>query len=80
MPDISMCRGEGCPLKGSCYRAQAEPSEYQTYFVGVPADPMKDCNYFWPMHVYYDVLNDQLTIMYNVYKDYYTHLIYVGPL
>lgn len=31
MPDISMCLSENCPIKDSCYRAQAKPSAYQSW-------------------------------------------------
>ena len=32
MPDISMCSNDECPLKNSCYRFMATPSEYmQSY-------------------------------------------------
>lgn len=47
MPDITMCSGEGCPLKESCYRYTAKPSEYwQSYFID---PPIKDgeCEYYW---------------------------------
>ena len=37
MPDISMCRGEDCPKRGSCYRYTATPSSYnQSYFSSSP--------------------------------------------
>ena len=47
MPDITMCKGEGCPLKETCYRFTAEADEYrQSYFV---TPPVKDgeCNHYW---------------------------------
>lgn len=31
MADITMCSNQDCPLKDSCYRAQAEPSYWQSY-------------------------------------------------
>ncbi len=31
MPDISMCRGEQCPLKNLCYRCMATPSYNQSW-------------------------------------------------
>ena len=31
MPDITMCTSNGCPVKDSCYRAQATPDELQSY-------------------------------------------------
>jgi hypothetical protein len=48
MPDITMCRGTDCPLKEQCYRAQARPDTYQSYFA---KPPYKDgnCDYFWVM-------------------------------
>lgn len=37
MADITMCSGEGCPLKGNCYRFNAVPSKfYQSYFTNPP--------------------------------------------
>ncbi len=37
MPDISMCRGEGCPLRDKCYRFTAEPNEFlQSWFTTPP--------------------------------------------
>lgn len=47
MPDITMCKGEGCPAKELCYRYTAKPNEYrQSYFV---EPPYKDdeCDHFW---------------------------------
>lgn len=46
MPDISMCMGEGCPMKEECYRYKARPSEYsQSYFMEVPYKD-ESCEYF----------------------------------
>jgi metallophosphoesterase superfamily enzyme len=36
MPDITLCRGEGCTIKEECYRHTAKPSERQAYFVEPP--------------------------------------------
>jgi len=47
MPDISMCKGGGCPLKERCYRYLAESDgEWQTFFVD---EPFRDgaCKFFW---------------------------------
>lgn len=34
MPDITMCTNDECPLRESCYRYMAKPSEYmQSYAV-----------------------------------------------
>jgi len=46
MPDITMCSGEECPLKESCYRYTAKPSRYQSYFFEPPIED-GECNYFW---------------------------------
>jgi len=49
MADITMCKGEGCPLKDNCHRHTAVPNEYrQSYFVTAPYDPEKgECKHFW---------------------------------
>ena len=56
MPDISMCKGvnednEVCPMKDSCYRHLATPSEFrQSFFMYAPFIPEPDgtsCEYFW---------------------------------
>lgn len=36
MADITMCKGEGCELKYTCYRYTAKPSIRQSYFVITP--------------------------------------------
>lgn len=47
MPDITMCSGEGCPFKESCYRFTAKPNEYrQSYFVEPPIKDGK-CDHYW---------------------------------
>jgi len=46
MPDISMCKGEDCPLKETCYRYTAESSDYQAYFMKIPYDTTTNsCDY-----------------------------------
>lgn len=52
MPDISMCEGEGCPMRTECYRHTATPSEYrQSYFSEAPYnEEAGDCEYF--MEIY----------------------------
>jgi hypothetical protein len=51
MPDITMCNGEGCPLKENCYRFTATPSEYsQSYFIEIPYDnEYERCEHHWKM-------------------------------
>lgn len=48
MADISMCAGEGCPLKAECYRYTAPKNEcWQAFFAYVPYDhAYKGCEYF----------------------------------
>jgi len=46
MPDITMCTGEGCEARFTCYRFTAKPNEYrQSYFKGVP-DINGGCEYY----------------------------------
>lgn len=59
MPDISMCTGKECPIKNTCYRYIARPSEYrQSYFMSPPYKPDGSCE----SHVnaaHYGVVNEQ---------------------
>lgn len=52
MPDITMCKGEGCTIKEECYRYTAKPSEYlQSYFVESPCRKKMGgtaCDQYWP--------------------------------
>lgn len=46
MADITMCEGEGCECKFTCYRFTAKPNEYrQSYFM---ESPIKNngCEYY----------------------------------
>lgn len=49
MPDISMCSGEGCEKRKSCYRFKAKANEFrQAYFSTPPFDKeSKVCEYYW---------------------------------
>jgi len=49
MPDITMCEGQDCPLKESCYRYTATPSEFrQSYFIDPPYnEEKKECDHYW---------------------------------
>lgn len=47
MADISMCSGQGCPLRNKCYRHKAPKSEYQSWFMTVPYNKkQRKCEYF----------------------------------
>ena len=46
MADITMCTGEGCEARVTCYRFTAKPNEYrQSYFMEVP-DINGGCPYY----------------------------------
>ena len=43
-----MCNGKQCPVKNSCYRYIAKPSQWQSYFTETPYDFEKEeCEYIW---------------------------------
>ena len=46
MPDITMCKGEGCNSRQTCYRFNAKSNYFQSYFQG---SPIKNnvCDYYW---------------------------------
>jgi hypothetical protein len=47
MPDITMCTGENCPLKETCYRYTADESyEHQSWFMKPPYKD-SECEYYW---------------------------------
>jgi len=45
MPDITMCKGDKCPIKEKCYRYTAEPDEWQSYFTESPIKNGK-CDFY----------------------------------
>ena len=45
MADITMCNGEGCEAKETCYRYTAKPSKYQSYFAEAPI-VNQGCEYY----------------------------------
>ena len=50
MADISKCKGNDCPLKDKCYRYNATPSDYQSYFQYPPYKVVNNhliCEYFY---------------------------------
>lgn len=44
--DGTMCDGQGCELKSTCYRYKANPSEWQSYFNETPIEDGQ-CDYYW---------------------------------
>lgn len=51
MPDITMCYGHECPLKPTCHRYTAQPSEYAQAFIEPPYELTEDgqilCKMYW---------------------------------
>jgi len=44
MTDITMCKGQDCLLRESCYRHTAPANPYrQSYFLTEPLDEIGDC-------------------------------------
>jgi len=48
MPDITMCKGKGCPKKENCWRYRAIPTpNWQSYFVNSPwSEEKQECEHF----------------------------------
>ena len=46
MPDISLCSGEGCNKKDTCYRFLAEPNKYRQSYFSAPPLVSKVCEYY----------------------------------
>ena len=43
--DITMCKGQDCPLRESCYRYTAPANPFrQSYFLTEPVDELGDCD------------------------------------
>ena len=49
MPDITMCSGKDCPLKESCYRYTAKPSEFRQSYFSIPPYNyhLRKCIMYW---------------------------------
>lgn len=54
MPDITMCKGNNCPLKETCYRYSAKPNKYlQSYFTETPYKMIEgriECDYYMELY------------------------------
>ena len=51
MADITMCHGDGCDKKDTCYRFTAAKGIRQAWFLEVPLKVKvdgQDCSYYWP--------------------------------
>jgi hypothetical protein len=50
MLDLTMCPGDGCPLRTGCYRARAVPSARQDWLTRLPYDPATArCDLFYDL-------------------------------
>jgi hypothetical protein len=53
MADITMCNDAKCPLNMTCYRYQASPSNWQSYFMNSPKvenpNGTVECEHYWDM-------------------------------
>ena len=52
MPDISMCKNEKCPLRGTCYRFLAIPFSVKGYgdtqcYTDFAPNKKGECEYYW---------------------------------
>jgi len=47
MADISMCSGEKCEAKHTCYRFTAKPNEYRQSYFANPPTKESGCEYYW---------------------------------
>jgi len=51
-PDITMCSGQECPKKDTCFRYLAKPSEYrQSYFFDTPIKEDGTCEHYWEVNL-----------------------------
>lgn len=49
MADITMCSGEGCKRKASCYRHTAPQNQYrQSFFMSPPVEVDGSCKHYSP--------------------------------
>jgi hypothetical protein len=46
MPDFALCPGNGCPIKNSCLRYRAEPSEHQWFLSETPYREDWGCDHY----------------------------------
>lgn len=50
MPDISMCMGEYCNKRESCYRHKAKPNAFgQSFIRKKEEDQGEHCKHYWPL-------------------------------
>ncbi len=47
MADISMCKGEFCSKRDTCYRYLAKADRYQAYFIIPKEEQGNKCKVYW---------------------------------
>jgi hypothetical protein len=47
MADITMCSGDGCSTKESCYRYTAPFNEWRQSMFTTPPGKDESCNHYW---------------------------------
>lgn len=48
MSDITMCKSKVCPFSKDCYRKNANPGHWQSYFATDPFDDEEvECDYYY---------------------------------
>lgn len=62
--DITMCKGEGCPIKSVCKRFNAEPGMMQSWFVETPGK--------------YDIYESSDTVLHKEYQKVWRCDMYWG--
>lgn len=51
MPDITMCTGDKCPKKESCYRFTAKADARQSFFAAPPVNGKGECRHYWEVTI-----------------------------
>lgn len=59
MPDITMCRGEGCSLRETCYRYKSKPTKERQPYSTAP--PIEIANGLRTVCEYYDHIDKPST-------------------
>ena len=59
MADITMCSGNDCPVKETCYRFTAKPSDFRQSYFFQPPGGQKDGKFTCEM--YWEVIQDHVS-------------------
>jgi len=48
MSDISMCKGQDCPIRETCYRFKANPDPFRQAYASFKYDSVtQSCDHYW---------------------------------